>query len=109
MLDDWAFGGYLMWRYPQLDLMMHGYGDTFTTAELDRNQRLLALAPGWENDLRESGARVAVLRPSALSEVLADREHWVVEHSSPDLVMLRAPADWSASSPPVAPGFGSAG
>ena len=109
VLDDWAFGGYLMWRHPQLDLMMHGYGDTFTTAELDRNQRLLALAPGWENDLRESGARVAVLRPSALSEVLADREHWVVEHSSPDLVMLRAPAGWSASSPPVAPGFGSAG
>ena len=109
VLDDWAFGGYLMWRHPQLDLMMHGYGDTFTTAELDRNQRLLALAPGWENDLHESGARVAVLRPSALSEVLADREHWVVEHSSPNLVMLRAPAGWSASSPPVAPGFGSAG
>ncbi len=109
VLDDWAYGGYLMWRHPQLDLMMHGYGDTFTTAELDRNQRLLALGPGWENDLRESGARVAVLRPSALSDVLAGREHWVVEHSSPDLVMLRAPTDWSAASPPVAPGFGSAG
>ena len=65
VLDDWAYGGYLMWRHPQLDLMMHGYGDTFTTAELDRNQRLLALGPGWENDLRESGARVAVLRPSS--------------------------------------------
>ena len=36
--------------------------DTFTTAELDRNQRLLGLTPGWENDLRESGARVAVHR-----------------------------------------------
>jgi hypothetical protein len=109
VLDDWAYGGYLMWRHPQLDLMMHGYGDTFTTAELDRNERLLAVGPGWENDLRESGARVAVLRPSLLSQVLADRAGWVVVHSSPDLVMLRAPSDWSSSSPPVSPGFGSAG
>ena len=109
VLDDWGLGGYLMWRHPQLDLMMHGYGDTFTTAELDRNQRLLGVSPGWETDLRESGARVAVLRPSTLADVLVDREHWVVEHSSPDLVMLRAPTGWTASTPPVAPGFGSAG
>jgi hypothetical protein len=108
VLDDWGYGGYLMWRYPQLDLMMHGYGDTFTTAELDRNERLLALSPGWETDLRESGARVAVLRPSMLADVLADREHWVVRHESGDLVMLQAPSDWSALSPPVSRGFGSA-
>jgi hypothetical protein len=97
VLDDWGLGGYLMWRHPQLDLMMHGYGDTFTTAELDRNERLLGLAPGWESDLRDSGARVAVLRPSALADALVDREHWVVEHSSPDLVMLRAPAGWGSA------------
>jgi hypothetical protein len=96
VLDDWGLGGYLMWRHPQLDLMMHGYGDTFTTAELDRNQRLLGLRPGWENDLRESGARVAVLRPSALADALADREGWTVVHSSPDLVMLQAPEPASA-------------
>jgi hypothetical protein len=96
VLDDWGLGGYLMWRHPQLDLMMHGYGDTFTTAELDRNQRLLGLAPGWESDLRDSGARVAVLRPSALAEALVASQHWVVVHSSPDLVMLRAPRAGSA-------------
>jgi len=109
VLDDWGYGGYLMWRHPQLDLMMHGYGDTFTTAELDRNERLLGLSPGWETDLRESGARVAVLRPGVLADVLVGREQWTVVHESPDLVMLQAPADWQASSPAVAPGWGSAG
>ena len=34
VLDDWNLGGYLMWRYPRLDLVMHGYGDTFTTCLL---------------------------------------------------------------------------
>src|SRR5262245_19979237 len=27
VLDDTGFGGYLMWRFPQLDLVMNGYGD----------------------------------------------------------------------------------
>ena len=77
VLDDWSLGGYLMWRYPQLDLMMHGYGDTFTTAELDRNTGLLLLAPGWEQDLRASGARVALLRPtSRLAYALTGQEGW---------------------------------
>jgi hypothetical protein len=96
VLDDWGYGGYLMWRFPQLDLMMHGYGDTFTTAELDRNQRLLNLSPGWRHDLAESGARVAVLRPSPLAEALVADEDWVVVHRSPDLVMLHAPGARSA-------------
>ncbi|HEX3223042.1 MAG TPA: hypothetical protein VHR35_10780 [Nocardioides sp.] len=110
VLDDWNLGGYLMWRYPRLDLMMHGYGDTFTTAELDRNTRLLMVEPGWERDLRESGARVALLRPhTLLVSQLIGQEDWHVVHESDDLVLLRAPATWRSPSPPVARPFPSAG
>jgi hypothetical protein len=92
VIDDWALGGYLMWRYPRLDLLMHGYGDTFTTAELDRNNRLLLVAPGWEQDLRSTGARVAVVRPqSRLAYALVVQEDWSVVHHSESLEMLRAP------------------
>ena len=52
VVGAWDWGGYLMWRYPQLDLLMHGYGDTFTTAELQRNTDIEALSPGWDDELR---------------------------------------------------------
>jgi hypothetical protein len=103
VLDDWDLGGYLMWRYPQLDLVMHGYGDTFTTAELDRNDRLLMTEPGWERDLRRTGARVALIRPgTSLAYGLVNLEGWTVVHSSDRLEMLRAPRGWRSDSPPVA-------
>jgi hypothetical protein len=95
-----------MWRYPRLDLVMHGYGDTFTTAELDRNNRFVLTSPGWEQNLRATGARVAVLRPaSLLSYALIAQEGWTVVHRSDTLELLRAPQGWSSPSPAVAPGF----
>jgi len=103
VLNDWDLGGYLMWRYPRLDLVMHGYGDTFTTAELDRNNGFLQLSPGWEQDLHDTGARVAVLRPlSRLAYALTADEGWTVVHTSDSLEMLRAPRGWRSPSPPVA-------
>ncbi len=110
VLDDWDQGGYLMWRYPQLDLIMHGYGDTFTTAELRRNTDLISVAPGWTEAVRQSGARVAVLRPwSRLGYQLTAQWGWQVVHRSDDFELLRAPASWKSDGPAVAPGFGSAG
>jgi hypothetical protein len=98
VLDDWDWGGYLMWRYPRLDLMMHGYGDTFTTAELRRNNGLIELDPGWDSALRASGARVAVLRPwSRLAYELIAREGWQVVESSAGFELLRAPASWGSA------------
>jgi hypothetical protein len=110
VLDDWSQGGYYMWRFPQLDLMMHGYGDTFTTAELTRNNGMLSLDPGWDNALRGTGARVAVIRSySRLAYALTNQEHWRVVHTSDTMVMLRAPRSWVSFGSPVAKGFDSAG
>jgi hypothetical protein len=95
VVNDWALGGYLMWRYPRLDLVMHGYGDTFTTAELNRNNDLLMTNPGWQQDLRHLGVRVAVLRPDTLlATQLAVTEGWRVVRRSGDLELLEAPAGW---------------
>jgi hypothetical protein len=91
----WEWGGYLMWRYPQLDLLMHGYGDTFTTAELQRNTDIEAVAPGWQSELRRTGCTLAVLRPSSsLAEALV-QEGWTVVHRSPTIEELSAPAGWT--------------
>ncbi len=110
VLNDWGQGGFVMWRYPGLDLMMHGYGDTFTTDELRRNTALISVDPGWEEDVRDSGARVALLRPtSRLAYQLAAQWGWRVVHRSDSFELLRAPPSWDSHGPAVAPGFGSAG
>ena len=98
VVDTWDYGGYLMWRYPQLDLLMHGYGDTFTLDELKRNTDILTLAAGWDSELRRTGCTVAVLRPtSALTYALTHQEQWKVLHSSPGIVELQAPPGWSSA------------
>lgn len=95
VLDEWDLGGYMMWRYPQLDLLMHGYGDTFTTAELQRNSDIEALAPGWDRQVRATGVRVALLRPTdPLAYALRHEYHWAVLHSSPVIEELAAPPRW---------------
>jgi len=95
VMGEWDWGGYLMWRYPQLDLLMHGYGDTFTEAELQRNTDIAGLAPGWDDELRATGVRIAVLRPtSAVAYALEHQFHWTVLHRSPTIEELQAPADW---------------
>jgi hypothetical protein len=95
VVDSWDYGGYLMWRYPQLDLLMHGYGDTFTLNELRRNTDILSLAPGWQSELRHTGCTIAVLRPSSdLARALIQGEHWAVLHQSAAVAELKAPAGW---------------
>ena len=87
-----------MWRYPQLDLLMHGYGDTFTVPELQRNTDNIELAPGWDGELRQTGCRVAVIKADTpLAYALQHQEGWHVVHTSKELVMLTAPADLTTS------------
>ena len=58
VLNDWDSGSYFLFRHPELDLMMHGYGDVFTDDEIARNATLTRLEPGWDK-------RVAALEPDA--------------------------------------------
>jgi hypothetical protein len=95
VMGEWDWGGYLMWRYPQLDLLMHGYGDTFTTAELQRNTDINLMTPGWDDELRATGVRIAVLRPNdPVAYALQHQLGWTVRHASPTIEELRAPASW---------------
>jgi hypothetical protein len=95
VLNDQGLGGYLMWAYPQLDLVIHGYGDTYTDAELERNADIDAGRGGWLADVRATRAAYALLRPgSPLAYNLRDVEHWRVVEVGGDLELLEPPADW---------------
>lgn len=98
LVNDQAYGGYLMWRFPQLDLLQHGYGDIFTDDELERNDTIDNVGDGWLDDLRETEVQLAVLDPdSALAYSLRELEGWTVLEHSEELELLRPPAGWPGS------------
>lgn len=96
VLNDWGQGGYLMWRFPELDFVMNGYGDIFTDDEIARNYEMDATLPGWLDEVERTGATYALLRPDTrLTYGLDDLEGWEVVHRSEKLVLLEAPEGWA--------------
>ncbi len=94
-----AFGGYLMWRYPHLDPVQHGYGDSYTDDELQRNVDITRLEPGWPDLLRGTEAEYALLDPdTALAFALRELAGWTVIHDDADIQMLQPPTDWQSGS-----------
>ena len=94
VLNDWGDGGYVMWAHPQLDLVMHGYGDTFTTAELQRNSDILDLERGWQDLVRSTGAEVAFLPTDQPLTAALEDAGWRVVDGDDDVELLTAPDDW---------------
>ena len=96
MLNDWGEGGYLMWRFPELDFVMNGYGDIYTDDELARNYRMdgdRRRLGGRRQGDRSDGTRCS--RPgSKLAYGLRQLEGWTVTASQRQLVLLEAPAGW---------------
>jgi hypothetical protein len=96
VLNEWDWGGYLMWKHPDLNLVMHGYGDMFTDAELDRNVDITLLKPNWDEQVESTGASVAMLDPqSSLAYALERSRGWTVVRQDDDAVLLAAPRRWS--------------
>ncbi len=92
LLNEWGWGGYLMWRYPTLDLVMHGYGDNFTEPELKRNRDIANVEPGWDKQVEQLDVNYALLHPdSPLAYALRRHEGWHVIHTSEDMQLLRSP------------------
>jgi hypothetical protein len=99
VVSDWTYSAYLMWKHPQLDLLMNGYGDTFTIPELQSQEDIIGLDSGWDQELRDTHCLIAVLEPtSRLAYALEHQEGWRVVHRSAALEMLVAPPAWATSS-----------
>jgi hypothetical protein len=95
VLDDSAFGGYLMWRFPQLDVAMNGYGDLYTDDELERNADIDAVRDGWVGLVKDVHPDYAILPPrSPLAYNLRAVEGWTVVQEGGDLELLAPPPGW---------------
>ncbi len=88
-------GGYLLWRHPDLDPVIDGYSDAYTTRHLQEQLDLQSLRRGWDTRFRASGVRFALLPTgSRLTYALLTFEDWRVLHTSKAVTMLEAPESW---------------
>lgn len=94
ILNDSLYGGFLMWAYPQLDVLLSGYGDLYTDAELERTRVLESVDPGWDDVARGTGARVALVHQDSALGYALQLAGWTVAQESDTVRLLRAPASW---------------
>jgi len=90
VLTDRSDGALLLWTHPDLEVPMHGYGDVFTDAELDRYDDLSNLQPGWIGTLDRLGARYALLEPDAPLAYALVQRGWKVARTTDALELLTA-------------------
>jgi hypothetical protein len=90
-----VMGGYVLWRHPDLNPVIDGYSDAYTTRHLQQQLDLLGLKRGWDTTLRRNHVRYALLPTrSDLAWTLRRFQDWKVLHTSKDVVMLEAPEGW---------------
>lgn len=95
ILNESVFGGFLMWRYPDLDFMFSGYGDIYTTDELETMSKINELQPGWDDMIREADPAYAFVDPDTpLGYALVHSEGWTVVEDDKDVQLLAPPAGW---------------
>ena len=105
IVTETLWGSYLLWFYPDLEPLQHGYGDAFTDEEFSRMATMSGMDYGWDRELADSGVRWALLpRESTLGAELLVRFDWRRVDGDDELQLLQAPPDWpddAALSPPL--------
>lgn len=94
VVTAWERGGYVLWRHPELDTIIHGYGDVFTDDELERNVTITESDEGWAELVRDTGAVDAFLAADSSLAYNLELADWRVVQEDEDWVVLEAPADW---------------
>lgn len=93
VLNDWELGHYAMSRHPQVQLVMHGYVDVFTTDELERNISIATLEPDWDTAVAGLGVDYGLVDPeSRLGYALVQQLGWTQVEGDDDYVLLEPPA-----------------
>jgi hypothetical protein len=84
-----------LWRHPELNPVIDGYSDAYTTRHLREQRDQLLLRPGWDRTLRTNKVQYALLPThSKLAYALTTFADWRVLDTSRDVVMIQAPDGW---------------
>lgn len=94
VVTAWERGGYVLWRHPELDTIIHGYGDVFTDDELERNVTITESDEDWAELVRDTGAVDAFLAADSSLAYNLELAGWQPVQEDEDWVVLEAPSDW---------------
>src|SRR3546814_14347614 len=79
-----------MWKHPDLNFVLSGYGDIYTTEELDRNIDLVRVNPEWDETVDSIDPDLIILRAdSPLTYALEQSADWSVIRSADGVTVLR--------------------
>ena len=61
VFNDYALGGWIAWRHPDLEHYIDGLITPYSVPHVDGYGRVVAPGPGWYDVVRRSGAAVALV------------------------------------------------
>jgi hypothetical protein len=94
VLTEMSFGSYLLWKYPQLEPVTHGYADVYTESELRDRADFERVQPRWDVFARSTGARIALEKTDSAVTYALMSAGWTELHHNDDVAVLVAPAGW---------------
>jgi hypothetical protein len=92
ILNDYAAGGWLLWAEPQLTPVIDLRSEIYSIDYIRDYQRTEQVRAGWQEFLRRTKPKYALLRTQApLTLALREELHWTSLGTNADYVLLKAP------------------
>ena len=88
MLNQYDWGGYLIWFAPRTPVFVDGRLVPYTGAVLDDYRAIIAAHPGWEAVADRRGVRFMLVRPTDTIAVRAPDRGWRVAYADATAVVL---------------------
>lgn len=84
LMNPYAWGGYLIWRSPELAVAIDGRNDMYGERLLEQMLDVEGVRPGWRDFLVDHNVSYVLTRnPSPLAEVLRVDPEWRIGHEDP--------------------------
>jgi hypothetical protein len=92
IFNDFALGGWLLWRHPKLEPVIDGRAEAFPKAWFEAYIKTSEVSSGWSRFLQTSNSTHALVKEhSPLATALDERLHWRSLGRDEGYVLLEAP------------------
>ncbi|WP_298006648.1 MULTISPECIES: hypothetical protein [Anaerolinea] len=91
LFNEYAWGGYLIWRLPQVPVFVDGRTDLYGDDLLKEWLTLVNAGEDWQNLLEKHGIRLALISPDAPLRHALKQAGWQEQYADPIAVILAKP------------------
>jgi hypothetical protein len=91
VFNDYALGGWLTWRHPDLNQYIDGLITPYSPTHVRGYHLTQVLDPGWYAVVRDSQAPVALLSTDSTLAIALQRRGWTSSGSSDGYLLLHRP------------------